>query len=110
MNVAIQRVLNEKSDVDLIDLKKQMNAILKEIYDLTICVCPWEGRITGGPMLPEQGISIKFQEDKWIIKCSFEFVILGGRARDLYWLKDLKIPALSPTANIWIHHGANSVH
>ena len=104
---AIHSVLNTGSDRELIQIKKQLTEIMREIYDLIICTCPWEGVINGGPMLPNQEIQVSIREDNTVINCSFEFSILGGRARDIRWLKDLKFPELSNTAQIWIQHGAN---
>lgn len=104
---AIQSVLNTGTDRELIQIKKQITEIMREIYDLIICTCPWEGIINGGPMLTNQEIQISIRENNTVIDCGFEFSILGGRERDLRWLKDLKFPELSNTAQIWIQHGAN---
>ena len=104
---AVQTVLNTGSDKELIQIKKQLTEIMREIYDLIICTCPWDGIINGGPMLPSQNIQIAISENSTRISCSFEFSILGGRTRDLGWLKDLKFPELSNTAQIWIQHGAS---
>ena len=104
---AVQSVLNSGSDRELIQVKKQLAEIMREIYDLIICTCPWEGVINGGPMLPNQEIQVSIEGDNTVISCNFEFSVLGGRSRDLRWIKDLKFPELSHTAQIWIQHGAN---
>lgn len=104
---ALQEVLNKNTNTELIAMKKQFNEILKEIYDLIICTCPWDGKIMGGPLLPNQSIEVALIEGRSKITCKFEFSILGARARDFNWLKDLKFPTLSPTSQIWIHHGAS---
>ena len=106
MVAAIQAVLALNSDAKLIELKKQMNEVLREIYDLIICTCPWEGRISGGPMLPNQKIEVNIEPEITKLTGHFEFVILGARPADLDWIKDLKLPALSHSAQVWIHHGA----
>lgn len=104
---AIQDVVINNSNAELIAMKKQFNEILREIYDLVICTCPWDGKIQGGPFLPNQNIKLIASEGHSNITCNFEFCILGARARDMDWLKDLKFPALSSTSQIWIHHGAS---
>ena len=104
---AMQTTLNKGSDKELIQIKKQLSEILREIYDLIICTCPWDGVISGGPMLPNQEIQIVMTENETKINCRYEFSVLGGRARDLNWIKDLKFPELSHTAQIWIQHGAS---
>ena len=99
-------VANDKSDVPLVELKKQINRILKNIYDHIICLCPWVGKITGGPMLPQQLIKIKPNNGLTEMTGDFEFSILGARAADLKWISDLKFPALSKNAQLWIQYGA----
>ena len=107
MVLAIQTTLNTGSDKELIQIKKQFSEIMREIYDLVICTCPWDGVINGGPMLPNQEINTVLTENETKINCHYEFSVLGGRARDLKWIKDLKFPELSHTAQIWIQHGAS---
>ena len=102
----LDAVANENSDVPLVELKKQINKILKNIYDHIICLCPWTGKITGGPMLPQQLITIKPDNGLTEMTGVFEFSILGARAADLKWISDLKFPALSRNAQLWIQYGA----
>ena len=106
MDSVINQVLNDKTDGPLIEVKKQLNDILRSLYDIVICSCPWEGRIVGGPMLPLQKIVFQQKENLTRIACRFEFSILGARTADMNWLKDLKFPALSNSSVIIIHHGA----
>ena len=102
----LKEVVKNQTDKPLIELKKQINRILKSLYDHIICTCPWEGKITGGPMLPNQTIKINTSTEMAWMTGEFEFLILGARNRDMNWIKDLKFPALSQTSQIWIHHGA----
>ena len=106
MDVVLMDVLEKNSDGPLIEVKKHLSDVLREIYDLVICTCPWEGRIWGGPMLPQQKLEFNCSDRTIKIKCRFEFSILGARAADLVWLKDLKLPALSHSSVINIHYGA----
>ena len=106
MDNAMNKVLNDQTDGPLIEVKKQLNDILRSLYDIVICTCPWEGKISGGPMLPNQKITFQQKEGLTRLACRFEFSILGARAIDMRWLKDLKFPALSNSSMILIHHGA----
>lgn len=103
---AMKKYLDENVDSLLIDIKKQLGNILRSIYDIVICTCPWEGKITGGPMLPSQAITVSRMNEITYISCKLEFSILGARPIDLKWIEDLKFPAISPTALIQIHFGA----
>ena len=105
---AIHDLISKRNEEQIGELMRQFNKILSKIYDELICVCPWEGLITGGPMLPEQVIHSLRNERKFITLCSFEFCIIGARPRDHQLLKDLKFPALSANSQIWIHHGSNT--
>ena len=102
----LDTVANERSDVPLVELKKQINKILRNCYDHIICLCPWVGKITGGPMLPQQVITVKTEHGLTEMIGNFEFSILGAREMDMKWMSDLKFPALTKNAQLWIQHGA----
>lgn len=102
----LERAINEGTDSPLIEIKKHINKVLKNLYDCIICTCPWDGKITGGPMLPNQQIKVQMTDKGMYMIGRFEFLIIGARPADIIWLQDLKFPALSQTAQIWIQHGA----
>ena len=104
---AIDRWIKLGSDEQLIAVTKQLNLILKNLYNRITCTCPWNGIISGGPMLPYQKFLLSQSESALKGFFSFEFRIACAKPKDLGWIKDLKLPTLSETSNIWIHHGIN---
>ena len=106
---AMTNYANTGVDHFIIDVKKKLNEVMVEVYDLVVCRTPWIGRIENGPMLPEQDFVIFMNEGQSAVCCKYEFLIIGARRKDLGWLRELKIPALSETSQLTIHYGTRKL-
>ena len=109
MTQAMVTFANTKSDHFIIDVRKQMAKILETLFEACTLKTYWDGIITGGPMIPEQEFLIFPKGDMADMVMLGEFIIVAAKKRNLTWLKEIKIPAMSMSSNLHIHYGANSL-
>ena len=109
MTQAMVTFANTNLDHFIIDVRKQMAKILEALFEVCTFKTYWDGLITGGPMIPEQEFLILPKGDTTDMVMLGEFIIVAAKKRNLTWLKEIKIPAMSMSSNLHIHYGANSL-